>query len=101
MNRPGWLRDPAASSLLMFAGMVIAGFVVIVVGYKYAAATLVVGRQMPALVSGGMGGLALILLGAGLANVQVGRRLAAIERTETEDLLDEASALVDALARKS
>ena len=100
MTRPAWLRDPAAPSLLMFAGMVVAGFVAIAIGYKVAAATLVVGRQVPALVSGGMGGLALVLLGAGLANAQTGRRLAALERTETEALLDEASALVDALARR-
>jgi hypothetical protein len=46
-----------------------------------------------------MGGLALILLGAGLASVQAGRRLAAAERVETEALLDEASALVEAFKR--
>ena len=44
-----------------------------------------------------MGGLALILLGAGFANVQAGRRLAAEERVETEALLDEAHALVAAM----
>ncbi len=94
-------RDPAFPSMLMFAGSIIAGFVIIVLGYKYAAATLVVGRQVPALVSGGMGGLALILLGAGLANAQAGRRLSAIERAETERLLDEVSAVVEAMRQRS
>lgn len=97
MNRPGWLQDPAAPSLLLFAGVVLAGFTAIGIGWKVAARTLFVPFQTPALVSGGMGGLALVLLGSGLANIQAGRRLAAIERAATEALLDEASALVEAV----
>ncbi len=97
MKGPTWLRDPATPSLLLFSGVVVAGFVAIGIGWKVAARTLLVPFQTPALVSGGMGGLALILLGSGLANVQAGRRLAALERAETEALLDEASALVEAV----
>lgn len=100
MRRPDWLNDPAAPSLLLFAGLVVAGFTAIGIGWKIAARTLVVSYQTPALVSGGMGGLTLIILGAGLANVQAGRRFAALEREETEALLDEASALVDAVRAK-
>jgi hypothetical protein len=100
VKRPGWLRDPAAPSLLLFAGVVIAGFAGIGAGWKVAARTLYVPFQTPALVSGGLGGLALVLLGSGLANVQDGRRLAAIERAETEALLDETSALVEAVRAK-
>jgi hypothetical protein len=101
VKRPEWLEDPAAPSLLLFAGVVLAGFTFIGIGWKVAARTLAVPFQTPALVSGGMGGLALVLLGSGLASVQAGRRLAAGERAETEALLDEASALVDAVkARK-
>ena len=99
MRRPRWTDDPAAPSLLLFAGLVVAGFVAIGIGWKVAARTLVVPFQTPALVSGAMGGLALVLLGAGLASVQAGRRLAASERVETEALLDEASALVEAFKR--
>ena len=97
MNRPAWTRDPLAPSLLLFGGIVVAGFVSIALGWKVAARTLVVPFQVPAMVSGGLGGLALIILGAGLASIQVGRRLAAEERAETEDLLDEAAALMDAM----
>ena len=97
MNRPAWTRDPLAPSLTLFAGIVLTGFVAIALGWKVAARTLIVPFQVPALVSGAMGGLALIVLGAGLANIQVGRRLAAQERAETEDLLDEAAALMDAM----
>ena len=96
MNRPTWLRDPAAPSLLLFGGVVASGFVAIAVGWKVAARTLFVPSQVPALVSGGLAGLALILIGSAFVTIQAERRLAAIERAETEDLLDEAAALVDA-----
>jgi parvulin-like peptidyl-prolyl isomerase len=99
MRRPGWLQDPAASSLLVFAGLIVIGFVAIGIGDRSIARTLFVDVQVPALVSGGMGGLALILLGCGLCNVQAGRRLAAAERAEAELLLDEASLLVEAFKR--
>jgi hypothetical protein len=97
VTRPEWTRDPLAPSLLLFGGIVLAGFVAIALGWRVAARTLVVPFQVPAMVSGGLGGLALIILGAGLASIQVGRRLAAEERAETEDLLDEAAALMDAM----
>ena len=97
MNRPDWTRDPLAPSMTLFVGIVVTGFVGIALGWKVAARTLVVPFQVPALVSGAMGGLALIVLGTGLASIQVGRRLAAQERAETEDLLDEAAALMDAM----
>jgi hypothetical protein len=99
MRRPAWLQDPAAPSLLLFAGLAASGFVAIGIGWKVAERTLLVPFQTPALVSGAMGGLALVLLGAGLAYIQASRRLAAAERAETEALLDEAAALVDALKR--
>jgi hypothetical protein len=93
------LRDPAAPSLLLFAGLVVTGFVAIAIGWKVAARTLLVYNQTPALVSGAMGGIAMIVLGAGLANVQSGRRLSAAEQAQTELLLDEANALVDAMKK--
>jgi hypothetical protein len=97
MRRPAWTRDPVAPSLALYAGLVIGGFVAIGLAWRVAARTLFVPFQVPALVSGGVGGLALIVMGAGLAATQMGRRLAAAERAETEDLLDEAAALLDVL----
>ena len=97
MTRPGWLRDPAAPSLLLFGGLTVAGFVAIGAGWRVAARTLLVAAQVPALVSGAMGGLAMIVLGVGLVSLQSGRRLAAIERQLTETLLDEAAQLVQAV----
>ena len=99
MKRPGWFAHPLAPSVLLFAGFVLGGFAAIGVGWKVAARTLFVPFQTPALVSGAMGGLALVLIGAILANIQAGRWFDAVERAETEDLLDEAAALLDALDR--
>jgi hypothetical protein len=99
-SKPGFLEDPAASSLLLFSAVVLAGFVAIGVGWKVAARTLFVGLQTPALVSGGMGGIALVLLGSALFSIQASRRLAALERGETEGVLDEAAALVEAVKAK-
>jgi hypothetical protein len=94
VSKPAWLQDPAMPSLVLFAALIAAGFGAIYFGWKVAAGTLTVPFQVPAVVSGGMGGVALVLTGAGLARIQVGRRLAAIERAATEALLDEARALV-------
>jgi hypothetical protein len=94
VRRPEWSRDPAVPSFALFAGLVVGGFAAIALGWRVAARTLYVALQVPALVSGAVGGVVLVALGAGLANVQAGRRLAAVERLETEALLDEAHALV-------
>lgn len=99
MSRPAWTRDPAAPSLALFTGIAVAGFVAIALGWRVAARTLFVPAQVPALVSGGFAGLALVLIGAGFVTVQADRRNAARERAQTEDLLDEAAALVDAVKR--
>ena len=96
MSQAGWRRDPATPSLLLFAALTVGGFVAIGIGWQVAARTLFVPAQIPALVSGAMGGLAMILLGVGLISIQSGRRLAAIERQLTETLLDEAALLVQA-----
>jgi hypothetical protein len=100
VKRPAWLVHPLAPSLLLFAGLIVGGFAAIGIGWKVAARTLFVPFQTPALVSGAMGGLALVLVGVILANIQADRWLNAGERAETEELLDEAAALLDALNGK-
>ena len=63
------------------------------------ARTIYVPLQLPEVVSGGIGGLALIGVGLALFDVQLGRRDAAHERRLNDDLLDETANLV-ALAPK-
>lgn len=97
MRRPGWTTDPAAPGLALFAAFVVGGFVAIALGWRVAARTLYVALQVPALVSGALGGLALVALGTAFATTQAGRRIAAQERADTDALLDELGGLVDSL----
>ena len=92
-------QDPAAPSIAVFVALIVGGFVAIGLAWNIARQTLVVAFQMPAILSGAVGGLALIVLGAGLSNAQVGRRLGALERAHTDAVLDEAAALLAALDR--
>lgn len=92
-----WLKDPLAPSMLTFLALVAGGFLAITLATLSVRGTLVVAFQVPAIISGGLGGLALIMLGAGLANAQVGRRLAAQEQLSSEAVLGEALAVADLL----
>lgn len=101
MTRPAWTRDPATPGLVLFGAFVVGGFVAIALGWRVAARTLYVALQVPALVSGALGGLALVALGAAFLTTQAGRRLAAQERAETDALLDEVAGLVAAVRSRS
>lgn len=94
-----WLKDPVAPSVVLFVGMSVSGFVALAIGWKVAARTLVVAFQIPAVVSGGLAGLALVCIGAGLTTIQVGRRLAAEERVHTDLVLEEAGRILKDLRR--
>ncbi len=94
-----WLRDPSSQGTLVFVAVLSVGFTAIAIGWKVAARTLFVPFQLPALVSGGLGGIALVLLGAGLLSVHASRSLAAQERAAFDGLLDEAAALVAEVQR--
>lgn len=76
------------------AGLVVAGFVTLGFAWRSVARTIYVALQVPGMVSGGLGGLALIGLGATLLAVQLGRRDAAREQRVTDELLDEVAGLV-------
>ena len=101
MKRPQWTRDPAAPSLALFAGFVATGFAAIVLGWRVAARTVFVGQQVPALVSGALGGVVMVALGAGLFSIQTSRRLGAAERLAEELLLGEAHSLLNAARERA
>ncbi len=84
-------RDAYARGVALLAGIIAAGFVVIALGWRAVARTVFVPFQLPALVSGGIVGLALVGVGCALVSVQVGRRLEAQWRADMEDLLDAAA----------
>ncbi|HVU61286.1 MAG TPA: hypothetical protein VG899_07840 [Mycobacteriales bacterium] len=79
--------SPLALALWSCAALVVAGGVAITVGYVIAARTLDVFDQIPALVSGGIGGIALVVTGCVLGYVQVGRACAERERADDDAVL--------------
>lgn len=97
MTPERWWRDPFRVSLGGFALLIAGGFVAMGLAWRLVDRTDLVGAQVPPLVSGGLGGIGLIVLGVGLATVQAGRQRAADERAELDDALEEAIAIADAL----
>ncbi|HWC36203.1 MAG TPA: hypothetical protein VG650_15460 [Mycobacteriales bacterium] len=81
-------KNPALPSLVVFAALVAAGFVAMGLGWRVAARTLDVSIQVPAIISGGLGGLVLVVVGVTLFISQLGRLRAADERTEMHEVLD-------------
>jgi uncharacterized membrane protein YidH (DUF202 family) len=90
------LTDPS-SVIPTYLGVVVAavGFVLLVIGWSDVAGTIDVGRQMPYLMSTGLPGIALVMVGLVLVNISV-RRQDSAERarqmgalTETLDKLRE------------
>ena len=94
-----WLRDPALPGLVVMFAIAMGGGTGLFFGWRAVARTIHVPLQIPAVVSGGIGGLALIGLGLALFDLQMTRRNLAQERKQNAELLDEIAALV-ALAPK-
>ena len=88
-----FLRDPATPGLLLMMGIVLAGFGAIAYGWYGAASSIYVPLQFPRVVSGGIGGLALIGVGVALFDLQKFRRDAARERELQDEVVDEITEL--------
>ena len=91
---PPFLRDPAVPGLILMGLLIVTGFVVLLLTWVGSARTVYVPLQIPHIVSGGLGGLALIGLGSVLLFVQWRRKDHAAQRRLTDELLDEAAALI-------
>ena len=85
-----FLRDPGTPALWVLGGAVLVGFGGLALGWRAAARTLAVPLQTPAVVSGGFGGIALIVTACLVASIHLSRRDAAREDNELERLIDEA-----------
>ena len=68
----------------------VAGFYAIVLGWRGAADAGSVSLQLPFVMSGAFGGLALVLLGAALLHIDTWRRLGAEENDLLRDVIDSA-----------
>ena len=87
--------------MLVALALVVGGFVAVVLGERIVARTLRVYEQVPALVSGGLVGLALIVTGCVFAIVQLGRTHAAQESDDTDAVLREVAMLAQSLRDRS
>ncbi|MBW3661723.1 MAG: hypothetical protein KY469_01380 [Actinobacteria bacterium] len=86
--------QPAYWATVIGAAMVLAGFAMLLLGWRGSAALLLVPLQLPYATSGGLAGLALVGCGAALLNVQVTRHLAAREHAHMGQVIRQATALM-------
>ena len=91
-SRRTWLRaltDPS-STVPTYLGVVVAavGLVLLVIGWSDVAGTVDVGRQMPYLMSTGLPGIALVMVGLVLVNISI-RRQDSAERARQMSALTE------------
>lgn len=93
-------RDPALPGLVFLPVLALIGCVVLVVSVLSMAGTPHVALQLPYLVSGGLGGAALIGIGAILTAVQAERRDRAAAAKEMQQVVDLVCSLTTAAMRR-
>ena len=94
---PQTLRDPFTQATLVLAGLAVAGFVIFALGWRGGARTAYVPLQVPWLVSGAIGGLALLGLALGSWSIHLGRRQDAEHRAVVEQVVRQAAELAEDL----
>jgi hypothetical protein len=82
-----YAADPFTRSIVLAVALIAGGFVAIGIAWRGVARSLIVAEQLPYLFSGGLGGLALIVTGAGLISVQATRYWNARERQRLDLVL--------------
>lgn len=91
-------RNPLLPGMLCLIGLVVLGFAALALAWRGAAGAGPVPLQTPHLVSGGLTGVALVAVGAGLSAVHAERRDRAIARHEMDKFLGEVAALACSVA---
>ncbi|MCU1602160.1 MAG: hypothetical protein JWO22_2869 [Frankiales bacterium] len=87
--------NPHQQALMTSALLVGSGLLAIALGKRVVARTEDVYAQIPAVVSGGFGGIALVILGCVVAFVQVSRRCSVQEGELQADVVAEVVALTE------
>jgi hypothetical protein len=71
------------------------GFLAFLLSWRGVAATLAVPLQLPYLISGGVGGLSLLIAGGSIVLVQTSRRRAAREHRQLGEILERAREILE------
>jgi hypothetical protein len=95
------LRDPRISTTLVLGGVVVVGFLLLVLGWHGASATLYVALQLPWVISGSFTGIAVIGAGLALLTTHLSRAEAAAERAQLAELQREALRLLTMASTRS
>ena len=91
--------DAFARSLALAVLMIAGGFVAIFLAYRGVARAVNVAVQLPYIVSGGVGGVALILTGAGIIGIQSSRYWSARERQWLDVIASRSADVMEKLPR--
>lgn len=97
------LRPLSPTPTYLGVVVTVIGFVLIAIAWRQVAAETNVGLQLPYLVSGGLTGLALVMVGVTVVNVAAKRRDAVLREQQTAllaDALQELSAALDPDGRR-
>jgi hypothetical protein len=81
------LSDPGRRTTIVLVALCLAGVVALFLAWRGAAATLGVWNQVPFVLSGAFGGVALLGAGGGLLAIHARRREAAEERAYLDELI--------------
>ncbi len=94
-----WLRDPFIAAVVLLSVLVAGGVLMLALAWKGSAALVRVSDQLPYIVSGGFGGLALAAFALGLLAIQKRRWAEARRRTRFERVVQMAADVLDAVAQ--
>lgn len=89
------LREPAVRVVATLLLLIVAGFVVLGLAWHGSARTTYVPLETPWLISGGIGGLALVGMGVGALSIHLSRRERAEQLEAMGDLIRAAAELVE------
>lgn len=92
------MRGPAKIASYIGVGMVVMGFLLIFFAWNFAADLDVIQRQFPYMLSGGVGGLGLIITGVAILAIQTQRQITAERARDMASLQAEADMLLLAVS---
>jgi hypothetical protein len=93
-------RDPSVRAILVLIALAAVGYAMLWLGWRGTAGTILVPLQAPWVMSGGLGGLAVLGMALGAWSVHLGRRQDAEHRAAVERLVRDAVLLIEEVHRR-